>query len=325
MVLFFQVVHQVQTNYLQPSYPTTKMMKTMHTPLTTKSRSSVGDRRANRFAAVFDDSDSDNDAEVTVTRAAVTAPESESHDPMPSLLAAFMEDPTMRDLWEGKKSWGDIVYEDDMRNGRAHLWVSAPLPDRPAVTTEMDLWDAFEDTDLDEHIGDVYNTSGLTDAEFDRFMTWIYTNGWEVDTWERTWVRAWPVIDGPPNWPTVWKGLREELRAREPVRAPEPEHHHHGHGCCGGHRAAEPARLSAPGTDNGRRKGAPVPRFCKDGKRCATAGCRYVHGDTIQRLNDSCSFGAACGASDPTGVKRSQCLRMHPGEKWDPRLVINRV
>jgi hypothetical protein len=41
-------------------------------------------------------------------------------------------------------------------------------------------------------------------------------------------------------------------------------------------------------------------------------------------VNQPCSFGAACGSSDPTGVKRSQCLHMHPGETWVEGMVINR-
>jgi len=70
-----------------------------------------------------------------------------------------------------------------------------------------------------------------------------------------------------------------------------------------------------------KRKKAPVPRFCRD-TCCADEGCRYVHEDTIPRLNEPCNFGASCGASDP--AKRALCIRMHPGETWTPELVVHR-
>jgi hypothetical protein len=81
--------------------------------------------------------------------------------------------------------------------------------------------------------------------------------------------------------------------------------------------------LSAPGSDVGRRNGCPVGRFCKEGTACPTAGCRYVHGDTIPKINEPCRFGEGCGSGDP--AKRATCLRMHPGETWTPDLVIHRV
>ena len=84
---------------------------------------------------------------------------------------------------------------------------------------------------------------------------------------------------------------------------------------------AEP--LSAPGSDVGKRNGCPVARFCKEGTACPTAGCRYVHGNTIPRINEDCKFGAGCGSGD--AAKRATCLRMHPGETWTAELVIKRV
>jgi hypothetical protein len=80
--------------------------------------------------------------------------------------------------------------------------------------------------------------------------------------------------------------------------------------------------LSAPGSDVGRRNGCPVARFCKEGRACPTAGCRYVHGDTIPRIDEPCKFGAACGSGD--AAKRATCLRMHPGETWTADLVVRR-
>jgi hypothetical protein len=71
-----------------------------------------------------------------------------------------------------------------------------------------------------------------------------------------------------------------------------------------------------------KRKKVPVPRFCRAGVTCVDAECRYVHEDTIRRLNEPCNFGASCGASDP--AKRALCIRMHPGETWTPELVVHR-
>jgi hypothetical protein len=91
-----------------------------------------------------------------------------------------------------------------------------------------------------------------------------------------------------------------------------------------GSRTAAPAEpLSAPGSDVGKRNGCPVARFCKEGTACPTAGCRYVHGNTIPRVNEPCKFGAGCGSGD--AAKRATCLRMHPGETWTADLVIKRA
>ena len=86
-------------------------------------------------------------------------------------------------------------------------------------------------------------------------------------------------------------------------------------------KAEEP--LSAPGSDVGRRNGCPVGRFCKEATACPTAGCRYVHGNTIPRVNEPCKFGDGCGSGDV--AKRATCLRMHPGETWTAELVIHRA
>jgi hypothetical protein len=67
-----------------------------------------------------------------------------------------------------------------------------------------------------------------------------------------------------------------------------------------------------------------IPRFCREGEGCEAQGCCYVHGDTIPKVKDECTFGAKCGASDPTGVKRALCIRMHPGEIWTSTSCVHR-
>lgn len=67
-----------------------------------------------------------------------------------------------------------------------------------------------------------------------------------------------------------------------------------------------------------------IPRFCREGTECFKQDCNYVHGDTIHKLKEDCTFGAKCGASDPTGAKRALCIRMHPGETWTPTSCVHR-
>ena len=67
-----------------------------------------------------------------------------------------------------------------------------------------------------------------------------------------------------------------------------------------------------------------IPRFCREGKECVAQGCCYVHGDTIPKVKEECTFGAKCGASDPTGAKRALCIRMHPGEVWSAAACVHR-
>ena len=67
-----------------------------------------------------------------------------------------------------------------------------------------------------------------------------------------------------------------------------------------------------------------IPRFCREGIECFKQDCCYVHGDTIPKVKEECTFGAKCGASDPTGAKRALCIRMHPGETWTPTSCVHR-
>lgn len=81
---------------------------------------------------------------------------------------------------------------------------------------------------------------------------------------------------------------------------------------------SEPARVWVPPATKF------IPRFCREGSECFKQDCNYVHGDTIHKLKEDCTFGAKCGASDPTGAKRALCIRMHPGETWSADLCVHR-
>jgi hypothetical protein len=79
--------------------------------------------------------------------------------------------------------------------------------------------------------------------------------------------------------------------------------------------AAAPKKAAAKGV-------VIIPRFCREAGACTKEGCRYVHGDTIQRVDKPCGFGAECGKGD--AAKRSSCIYMHPGEVWSADLVVHR-
>jgi hypothetical protein len=80
----------------------------------------------------------------------------------------------------------------------------------------------------------------------------------------------------------------------------------------------EPARVWVPPATK------VIPRFCREGADCFKQDCNYVHGDTIPKVKEECTFGAKCGASDPTGAKRALCIRMHPGEIWTSTSCVHR-
>jgi hypothetical protein len=213
--------------------------------------------------------------------------------------------------------WGDI---DENGNLLPPLKTAFTVPaDFSAFwdaqnTAETTLWIQPFTANLEAHCQGAYDTTDLTDAEFAEMMTWLCAHGWEITTATRTSVIAAPA-DLPP---TEWISLDALYALKEA-----------GACACGSHpavrKAATPApALAAAGTDGGRRKGAPIPRFCKAAGGCTEEGCRYVHGNTIPKVNKPCGFGEGCGASDPTGVKRSQCLFLHPGETWTEGLCIHR-
>jgi hypothetical protein len=240
-----------------------------------------------------------------------------------SLLAAMMArgglidgDPEMAALDAPGACWGDLFM--------GPLPV-APAPaevaERPLRGTESDLWAQPFAANLEVYTADVYDTRALTDDEWNAMMSWLYWKGWWVDDFTRGWVSAepddlparhWcpPRPEEPEPMPEASAGPCKVVRwdADEPAAAAEP-------------KAPKKKALRAAGL-------APVPvmRFCRAGCACPEkdTGCRYVHGDTIPKVDKPCGFGATCGASDPTGVKRSQCLYMHPGEEWTACLCIHR-
>jgi hypothetical protein len=160
--------------------------------------------------------------------------------------------------------------------------------------SEEEFWAQSFTQNLDERIPDYFDTTGLTDDEFHAMLTWVYANGWKVDVCGRDSVKL--VSDDGPS--------RRYIPDNFWTHKPE-------HGMCCSHKHDKKAKTST------------IPRFCRAAV-CEEADCRYVHGDTIPKTNRACGFGEGCGASDPTGVKRSQCLFMHPGETWTTESCIHK-
>ena len=160
---------------------------------------------------------------------------------------------------------------------------------------------------LEEVAPNTFDVTGLCHGEWCALMTWLYAAGWIIDPSTETHflghcapLLVFKPADLPPR---IWVEPEECVRIQvAPSQSAQPK----------------PAKTAKTA------KSVVIPRFCRAAACCEDTACRYVHGDTIPRLNEPCGFGATCGASDPTGVKRSQCLRIHPGETWTPQLVIHR-
>lgn len=205
--------------------------------------------------------------------------------------------------------WGDLMTTEAdvaamVERARA---LPAPAPVTPpapfdAEAAEEELWSQPFAANLSVWWADTYDTRKLTNTEFHDMLSWLYERGWRVESHDRNGVQAFP--DNLPS------------RRYIAVSFVEAEAEAEGHGHCCGSKAAHTARVKAP---------VVIPRFCRAGAECADTACRYVHGDTIPKTNKPCGFGAECGASDPTGKKRSQCIYIHPGEEWNADLVIRRL
>jgi hypothetical protein len=234
-------------------------------------------------------------------------------------MADFWTDPVFLAMDSGEIQWGDMLtaadpaavalslsprrlppppapaLEDDDEPLR-ELWAN---PRAPLRAKEEEIWGQPFSTNLAEYWSETYDTRAMSDSDYHALMGWLFSVGWYVDRYDRAGVRTWQ--DNAP-------ALRWNPATME---AEEHHHHHHHHH----HRAPKAKRAVT------------IPRFCREGHACSATGgsCPYVHGDTIPRINEECKFRADCGASDPTGVKRSHCLHMHPGETWTPELVIRRI
>lgn len=336
------------------------MASKFSTPVKTPNVQAAGGARKSRWAVLAGDSDSDSDSSPSPSHSPspAAAPGAPRKAPRPaflepepvspprpaaaaadaaaplSLLLAWESDPIMVALNRGDVLWGDLLCDIDA--GAPATPPARAVPIVPRETAEQRaqreceewlahceveealMWSQPFAENLELYWGDCYDTREMSEEHYNAFMTWIYARGWHLDSEpNRTGCKAIPDNEGAPR---VWVPPSRFTAAAAADRCCGGHAHSHGHG----RPPRAPAPMAAPGTDAGRRKGAPVPRFCRAAAACEDEGCRYVHGDTIPRVNKPCGFGEACGASDPTGVKRSQCLFMHPGETWAEGMVIRR-
>jgi len=238
--------------------------------------------KARNFAILSTASSDDSEEELT---------------PRPTLSKINENDPYRQAMSSGS-SWGDIALAEEGETPPMRLispveWEERRLSD--LATQETEIWAQPFARGLTAYYADVYDTRALTDDEYEACLTWLYEKGWYVESETREGFKANP--DNLP--PRVWVS---PLAARfdTPPVCDRKEH------CC-------VPRMKKVGV---------VPRFCRVGVACVEAGCRYVHEDTIARINEPCNFGAGCGAADP--AKRALCIRMHPGETWTADMVIHR-
>ena len=239
------------------------------------------------------------------------------------------------------RGWGDILLEE-------HPELLGPLGEIDH-RGEAEMERTFLPLGLDRVSGCdffLWDLSEMSDGNYRRLMEWVYWHGWEVGEESRTRLSAWPEYHLCRKWipkmearVEVEEEITEETRRmlererEEELWQRERAERRFKKGSGPARTVAAPGpvktaarvveELSAPGSDVGRRNGCPVARFCKEARACPTAGCRYVHGDTIPRIDEPCKFGATCGSGD--AAKRATCLRMHPGEKWTADLVVKRA
>lgn len=202
-----------------------------------------------------------------------------------------------------------------------------PLIDIRLDEIMMEIWGA---EGLVEVMPSFYVTSSLSDLMFEALMEWLCQNGWEIADQSRDLIRIFHIDHKEPrSW--SWAEIEEEpktLPQTQTQPTPTAEKAEPRDACrrCGAHHwasktpCATAKNLSKPGTDVGQRDGGPpIPRFCKLGRTCPKPGCRYVHGDTIPRINMPCRFGDSC-----CGEKKASCLHMHAGETYVKGMVLTR-
>jgi hypothetical protein len=227
------------------------------------------------------------------------------------------------------RPWGDIFQELEgwQPEPVATVTVAARRANTPADFWEQWFMDAVEEVGA----GDIYDTSRCTEEEWEALVGWLYENGWYIRDYCREFVTADP-DDGPrrtwisPRQLAEWGA--EEADQRRSQQRYQRKLAKKSAGCCGGplppvgpvvEETPAEAVVSVPKAPKAI---VTIPRFCREATACSKEGCRYVHGDTIHRVDKPCGFGAECGKGDP--AKRALCIYMHPGEVWSADLVVSR-
>ena len=220
--------------------------------------------------------------------------------------------------------WGDLMFAAEPGVQSRPLVV--PVPVRRRANTVDDFWAQSWATNLTELWSDAYDTSRLTDDEWEAMMGWLFENGWDVGDWDRQGVSC--EYDNAPQRVWIAPRILEELAAADASAT------RRGYSRSCGHSRANTVEefatrdfCLAPKPDAGvartqkEKVAVVIPRFCRAAGACADAGCRYTHGDTIPVQNKPCAFDGRC-----CGDKRATCVYLHPseGEVWSADLVRHR-
>ena len=304
----------------------------------------VGDARkgkGNTFSQLAALSDSEEElvtravtpvAAVKATAAPCVTVLSATRDAAQALQAALAADPMLMAMMRGDVLWGDLAYDEELakerrsgvvrpafnavafRKEQARAEQAKAQAELEALSAQEALiWDQPFGRNLEMYWTDCYDTRDLTDAEYADCMAWLYDQGWEVEGEIRSGMKAWPA-DLPPR---VWVAPRGPSRFDALSSVGDTR--------SVGHQSEVQAPVRTGRPPAGGKKSVTVPRFCRasgGGVACADAACRYVHADTMPRLDKACGFGSSCGGTDP--AKRAACLYMHPGETWSADLVVTR-
>jgi hypothetical protein len=276
-----------------------------------------------RFA-LLDSSDSDSEVDVPVTPAKKVIVRAATPKRPAPLVVTAGPDPVMAALLRGDIAWGDIDVDGNLLPPLKPAFASAAiLGDIWGSAAESDMWNQPFAANLEAHAQSAYDTSALTETEWTDMLSWLCANGWEITGAGRNFVSAAPA-DLPP---TAWVSLEAFYAVKEAGAIAESAHP------VVRAVAIPPPPMAAAGTDGGKRKGPPISQFCKAGRACEEAGCRYVHGDTIPVKNQPCGgpregphAGDACHCSKRhVEAGRTPCLFLHPDETWTEGMCRHRV
>jgi hypothetical protein len=224
-----------------------------------------------------------------------------SHLATSGRACGWFSSPTMVALASGTALWGDIMLPKEsftvpVRGTSPTFKKAIGQADAELVRSELQLHveALLGFADIHTPLGDIYDFSAITDAEYASVMDWLRRDSWHIKEECREWVEAWPTSNAPvAEWRVVDRPVTPPVVSVAPS-APQ-----------GQRRALSPRK---------------TPQFCRNGADCKSIaiGCPFVHGDSIPKINRNCCAGGGC-------QRRATCLYMHPGEKWVPGCVLRRV
>lgn len=204
--------------------------------------------------------------------------------------------------------WGDLVPIAEAE--------TVPFVSVRRANTVADFWSQSWAANLTELWSDAYETTALSEEEWEAMMSWLYEAGWFIRAWDRAGVECEP--DNAPARTWISPRILEELAAAD-AAAPRRGYGHGHHQKCSGHHHHHETKVVA--AVKAPKAVVVIPRFCRAGTACTETSCRYTHGDTIPVQNKPCAFDGRC-----CGEKRATCIYLHPseGEIWSETLVRHR-